>query len=56
LHAPQDIDKIEVSSLQGDLLISSVGNTVSLSSLSKGIYIVRSFEKGNSHVNKVVKN
>ena len=55
LFAPQDVDKIEVLSLQGDLLISSAGNSVSLFTLSKGIYIVRSFKNGSSYVNKVLK-
>jgi hypothetical protein len=55
LYAPKGVERIEILSLQGSTLISAVGNKVSLSELSKGIYIVRSFINGSSYVNKVVK-
>jgi len=55
LSAPQCVDKMEVLSLEGNLLISSVGNSVSLSTLSKGIYMVRSFTNGSCSINKIIK-
>jgi hypothetical protein len=55
LYAPTDVERIEILSLEGSTLISTVGNKVSLSELSKGIYLVKSFMNGSIYINKVVK-
>ena len=55
LYAPQDVTKIDILSLQGGLLISTVGNTVSLSNLPKGIYVTKIFLNGYCYLNKVAK-
>ena len=56
LYAPTDLSKIEVLSLQGDLMISTAGNAVSFAGLPKGIYIVKSTKNSSNYINKIVKN
>lgn len=55
LFAPEVVDKIEIVSLQGTLLLSSFGNSVSVSDLSNGLYLVKSYVNGSVYVNKVLK-
>lgn len=56
LYAPENVDKIEILSLQGTLLVSAVGNSVSVSELSNGFYLVKSYRNGAVYLNKVLKN
>lgn len=55
LFAPEDVEKMEILSLQGSLLISTLGNSVSVSELSTGFYLVKSYRNGVVFVNKVLK-
>lgn len=56
LFAPENVEKIEILSLQGTLLVSSVGNSVSVSELSTGFYLVKSYINGAFYLNKILKN
>jgi hypothetical protein len=55
LFAPEDVDKLEITSLQGTVLISSFGNSVSVSDLSNGFYLVRTYKNGKVYVDKILK-
>jgi hypothetical protein len=56
LFTTAEVDKIEIVSLQGMLLKSSAGNSVSVSDLSNGFYIVKLYTDGEVYSNKVLKN
>lgn len=55
LFAPEGVDKMEILSLQGTLLVSSFGNSVPVSELSNGFYLVKSYKNGKVYVDKILK-
>jgi hypothetical protein len=56
LYATQDIEKIEILNLQGELLASKTGNSISMSNLIGGLYFARAYKDGNVFVQKILKN
>ncbi len=56
LFAPGDVEKMEIWSIQGTLLISDLGNSISVASLSNGFYLVKSYKNGTVSLNKILKN
>ncbi len=55
LYTNQDVEKIEILNLQGELLVSKAGRSISMSNLTSGLYFARAHKDGNVFVHKILK-
>lgn len=55
LYTNQDVEKIEILNLQGELLVSKAGRSISMSNLTSGLYFARAYKDGNVFVHKILK-
>ncbi|MFT3751715.1 MAG: T9SS type A sorting domain-containing protein [Paludibacter sp.] len=55
LYAEECVSRLEILNLQGVLLLSSVGNTITMAGLPQGMYMVRVSKNGNTYTSKVLK-
>lgn len=55
LHAEAGVSSLEILNLQGVLMLSSAGNTISMAGLPQGMYMVRVCKNGNTYTSKVLK-
>ena len=55
LYTSQDVQKIEILNLQGELIASRTGCSISMSNMTNGLYFVRAFKGGKAYLSKILK-
>ncbi|MDP4240019.1 MAG: T9SS type A sorting domain-containing protein [Bacteroidota bacterium] len=55
LYTSQDVERMEILNLQGQLMVSRTGHSISMSNLTSGLYFVKVYKGGKVFVSKILK-